>query len=37
MTSKPEYDIARPLGLYYNHYVTPSVRPLAVIENVHNS
>ena len=28
---------ARPLGLHYNHYVSPSVRLLAVSENVHNS
>ena len=29
--------IARPLGLHYNHYVSPSVRPLTVSENVHYS
>ena len=28
--------IARPLGLH-NHFVSPSVRPLPVSENVHNS
>ena len=26
-----------PLGLHYNHYVSPHVWPLAVSENVHNS
>ena len=29
--------IARPLGLHYNHYVRPFVRPLPVRENGHNS
>ena len=28
---------ARPFGLHYNHYVSPSVRPLPVSENVNNS
>ena len=29
--------IARTLGLHYNHYVSPSVRPIPVSEYVHNS
>ena len=29
--------IGRPLGMHYNHYVCPSVRPLAVSGNAHNS
>ena len=31
------WEIARPLGLHYNHYVSASVRPLPVSDNVHNS
>ena len=30
-------EIAQPVGLQYNLYVNPSVRPLQVSENVHNS
>ena len=30
-------EIARPAGVHYNHNVSPSVRPLAVSENAHNS
>ena len=30
-------DIARPLGLHYNLFVSPSVHPLAVSENANNS
>ena len=28
-------NIARPLGLHHNHYVSPSTRPLSVSENAH--
>ena len=31
------YTMVIPLGLYNNHCVRPSVCPLAVSENVHNS
>ena len=30
-------EISQPVGLQYNLYVNPSVRPLQVSENVHNS
>ena len=30
-------NIARPLGLHYNHYVSSSVRSLEVSENAHSS
>ena len=29
--------IARPFGVYYNHYVGLSVRPFSVCENANNS
>ena len=29
--------LARPLGLHYNRYVNPFVRPLEVNENANNS
>ena len=29
-------NIARLAGVYYTHYVSPSVRPLAVIRNAYN-